>query len=60
MTEKQRKALESARHELTTLHGLIAADGAAPQETWSIDTGDVVAAIDEALSEASCMDSHHS
>lgn len=46
---KQRSALEAARHELTTLHGLIAADGAAPHETWSIDTSSVVAMIDEAL-----------
>ena len=56
----ERKALEAARHELTTLHGLIAADGAAPQETWSIDTSAVVAAIDEALNEASCTGSHPS
>lgn len=60
MTDKQRKALESARHELTTLHGLIAADGAAPQETWSIDTSAVVSAIDEALNEVSCTDSQPS
>lgn len=53
MTEKERKALEMARHELTTLHGLMAADGAAPSETWSIDTSAVVSAIDDALSEAS-------
>lgn len=58
MTEKERKALEIARHELTTLHGLIAVDGAAPNETWSIDTSAAVAAIDDALNEASCTDSH--
>jgi hypothetical protein len=50
--EQSRKALEIARHELTTLHGLIAADGAAPTETWTIDTNRVVAAIDEVLSES--------
>lgn len=54
MNEKERKALETARHELTTLHGLIAADGAAPNETWSIDTSAAVAAIDDALNEVSC------
>ena len=53
MSDKERKALEIARHELTILHGLIAADGAAPKETWNIDTSAVVAAIDEALNEAS-------
>ena len=51
MTDKQRQALEAARHELTTLHGLTAADGAAPLETWVIDTHAVTAAIDEALME---------
>ena len=50
MNDRSRKALEIARHELTTLHGLIAADGAAPSETWSIDTCAAVAAIDDALS----------
>ena len=51
MNDRSRKALEIARHELTTLHGLIAADGAAPSETWSIDTSAAVVAIDDALSE---------
>lgn len=60
MTEKERKALEMARHELTTLHGLMAADGTAPSETWSIDTSAVVSAIDDALSEASGMGSRPS
>jgi len=49
MNDRSRKALEIARHELTTLHGLIAADGAAPSETWSIDTSAAVVAIDDAL-----------
>jgi hypothetical protein len=52
MTDKVRKALEAARHELTTLHGLLAADGVAPQETWAIDTSATIALIDEALSES--------
>lgn len=60
MTDKERKALEMARHELTTLHGLIAADGAAPNETWSIDTSAAVSAIDDALNEVSCTDSQPS
>ena len=36
MNNKERNALEIARHELTTLHGLIAADGTAPQKIWTI------------------------
>lgn len=43
------RALSVARHELTTLNGLIAADGAAPQETFNIDTSEAVALIDEVL-----------
>lgn len=42
-------ALEAARHELTTLHGLTLADGAAPQETWQADTKAVIDQIDQAL-----------
>src|SRR5947199_116777 len=42
-------ALEAARHELTTLHGLVACDGAAPEETWSIDTSKVLAQLDAVL-----------
>jgi len=56
MTNKQRQALELARYELTTMHGLVAADGAAPDITWPIDTSKAVAAIDEALSESSGTD----
>ena len=48
MTPEQ-LALHVARHELVTLHGLIAADGAAPQEAFVIDTREAVALIDEAL-----------
>ena len=46
-----RRALEVARHELVTLHGLVVADGAPPDETFEIDTSDVVELIDEALKE---------
>lgn len=42
-------ALEVARHELATLHGLIAFDGAAPSETFAIDTSAAREAVDEAL-----------
>lgn len=44
-----RRALEVARHELVTLHGLIVADGAAPNEAFEIDTDGAVGLIDEAL-----------
>ena len=43
------RALLAAEHELTTLHGLLAADGAAPSETWTIDTSETLALISEAL-----------
>lgn len=42
-------ALEAARHELVTLNGLIAADGAAPNETFPIDCTNVLIMVDEAL-----------
>jgi hypothetical protein len=46
---RMRAALEDARHELTTLHGLYAFDGASPAETWRLDTGKTVEKVDEAL-----------
>jgi hypothetical protein len=42
-------ALKAAQHELTTLHGLQAADGASPSATWKIDTSATLAKIDAAL-----------
>lgn len=45
------QALEVARHELVTLHGLVVADGAAPNETFEVDTIEAVDLIDEALQE---------
>lgn len=60
MNDEERNALEMACHELTTPHGLIAADVASAQETWSIDTSAAVEAIDDALNEASYMDSQPS
>ncbi|UBB15421.1 hypothetical protein [Comamonas odontotermitis] len=43
------KALEAAHHELATLHGLKAFDGATPSEVWSIDTSLIKKQIYEAL-----------
>jgi hypothetical protein len=40
---------EAARHELTTLHGLYAFDGAAPSETWRISTAAAMEVLDGAL-----------
>ena len=51
MTNKERKALEMARHELITLHSRIAAGGVAPKEMRGIVTTAVIAAIDDALNE---------
>ena len=45
--EAIRTALEAARHELSTLHGLYAFDGEAPEETWRLDTTQVVGLIDD-------------
>lgn len=42
-----RKALTHLSHRLTCLHGLQACDGAAPEETWNIDTG-----VDNRIAEA--------
>ena len=43
------KALESARHELVTLNGLIATDGASQNQKWTVNTTDAIKQIDEAL-----------
>ena len=53
MNTKTKNALDAARHELTTLHGLLAADGAAPNETWTINVADTLALIDAALASES-------
>ena len=51
MDEDQKKQmLERVRHELVTLHGLVAADGSAPNETWVVDTSAAIADIDSLLS----------
>lgn len=43
------EALQDAQHALVTLDGLIAADGAAPEHTWSIDETKRIDRIDAAL-----------
>lgn len=53
------KALEAARHELTTLHGLKAFDGTAPGEFWTLDTSSAVKQIDDASKAASVRDAEY-
>lgn len=53
------KALEAARHELITLHGLKAFDGAAPGEVWALDTSSAVKQIDDASKAASVRDAEY-
>ncbi len=48
---KIKAALEAARHELATLHGLIAADGAEPTETWTLDESSILRQLDAAIQE---------
>ncbi len=48
-------ALEAARHELTTLQGLVVADGACPEETWTIDSSKALTEIDAALGSKACL-----
>ena len=43
------RALEEARHRLVAMHGLLAADGAAPRKRWTLDTAAVVAELDKAI-----------
>lgn len=50
--DQMEDALEAARHTLSTLHGLLAADGAAPEERWTLDTNEEVQQIDAALAQA--------
>lgn len=47
--ERIKAALESARHELSTLSGLQAFDGAAPDRRWELDHSKVVRELDEAI-----------
>jgi hypothetical protein len=44
-----RRVLQFVHHELTTLNGLLATDGAAPDETFTIDTSDALMLVDYAL-----------
>lgn len=48
-TSPVQQALTVARHELETLHGLVAVDVAAPDESFSIDTNEAVAMIDKVM-----------
>ena len=50
LTQQQIAAVESARHELVTLGGLLAADGVSPSETFTIDVDAVIKQLDEAFS----------
>ena len=43
------EALEDARHELTTLDGLVAYDGECPSETWTIDASRTLRILDLAI-----------
>ncbi|SHL41780.1 hypothetical protein SAMN05216428_102339 [Nitrosospira sp. Nsp11] len=58
MNDKERAALETARYELVTLDGLTAADGAAPDKTFVINTRKSIALIDEVLNESSGANKH--
>ena len=60
MTKQQKIAMEAARHELVTLHGLLVSDGCAPDEKWSINTSQTIALLDAVLIEFSDMDNQHS
>jgi hypothetical protein len=44
-----RRVLQFVHHELTILNGLLAADGAAPDQTWTIDTTDALMLVDYVL-----------
>ncbi len=52
MSDKVRTALEAAREELNALHGMVAADETAPEQTWVIDASATIALIDEALADS--------
>ena len=51
MNDKIRMALEIALHELTTFHGLVVCDGAAPNETFDIDTNAATQRIEAVIRE---------
>ena len=56
--QKIKQALEAAHHELTTLHGLIAADAEHPEQTWQISTNAITDLIDDAINELSNSENH--
>ena len=49
MTPEIRKLLEDCRREFHQLGGLVAADGAAPEETFPLEFTKILARLDEAL-----------
>lgn len=54
-----KQALLIARHELTTLHGLIVTDNTKSDVSWVVDTNDSLRLLDIALSELGCKRNHH-
>jgi hypothetical protein len=51
MNDKVRMALEIALHDLTCFHGLVVCDGAAPNETFEIDTNAITQRIEAVIRE---------
>lgn len=49
--EKIKIALNTAHHELTTLHNLSVSDNPKISDSWQTDTSEVTQLIDEALTE---------
>ncbi len=49
MMSKISENLKTVRHELVTLNGVKAFDGAAPQETFEIETNKAIKAIEELM-----------
>jgi hypothetical protein len=47
--QTQTDAAAAARHELVTLDGLVAADCAAPDETWVLDVKATIKQLDDAF-----------
>lgn len=58
MSELIKKALEVARHELTTLHNLTVTDKPESGRVWVSNTNDAVSLIDQAINQLSGNDNH--
>jgi hypothetical protein len=52
VSRKMHEALAMARHELVALNGMLGSDGAAPNETFKIDTSEAIERLDETTKEA--------